>query len=105
MSDGHLFYDLLDAAIRDNVPSCLVRPQRFPRWFDEHVTSAYNDKRRAHRKYKRSGAAVNYFEFSSKRRDFKTAADLAYRNHVTKIEIDLNSYPKNLFKFVNSKTQ
>ena len=99
------FYDLLHAAIRDNVPLTKLRPQRFPRWFDDAVINAYNSKRRAHRKFKRSRADQDYFAFSHARCQFKLLADAAHLKYVHEIEDNIKVNPKKLFKFMQQKSK
>jgi hypothetical protein len=48
-----LFYDLLNAVIADNVPSARTFVSRFSHSYSEDTISAYKDKSRAHRRWKR----------------------------------------------------
>ena len=102
---NELFYDFLDAAIKDNVPTISVHPARFPRWFDDNVIQAYKAKHRAHKRYKRTGSDMDYFIFSSKRRDFKIKADFAHSAYIRNMEENLKANPRSLFSFMQSKSK
>jgi hypothetical protein len=71
-----LFYDLLNAVIADNVPAARTFVSRIPHWYSEETISAYKDKRRAHRRWKRSQQQSDYIEFSENRRLFKYKVDI-----------------------------
>ena len=99
-----LFYDLLDAVVRDSVPTIKVNTSMFPRWFSSDSISAYQDKRRAHCKWKRTSLQCDYVEFATKRTVFKNKVKSDYVQYIQNTELLLNLDPKEFFKFVCTKS-
>jgi len=98
-----LFYDLLDAVIADNVPTTKTGESRFPHWYSKDTIAAYKDKRRAHRRWKRSHLQSDYIEFSEKRRLFKYKTYMDDQLYKSNIQEALCNDPSKLFKFANNK--
>ena len=65
-----LFYDVLNAAICDHIPTVVLR-RKFPPRFDGEVKRALRDKEAAFNRRKHNRNVDTEREFHSKRRDFK----------------------------------
>ena len=64
------FYDVLDAAIRDHVPTVVLR-RGYPPWFDGEVKKALREKEMAFRRKKSNPTPDTETDFRDKRRIFK----------------------------------
>ena len=100
-SATELFYDLLNAAIADYVPT-VSRSRRLPPWFDRDVQCALRDKNLAHRLKKSQPTPEHDLAFSRARAEFKRAADSKYREYLLSLVKDFPDNPKRLWSFVKS---
>ena len=75
-----VFYGLLDAAIRDHVPTVTLR-RRFPRWFDASVRQALRENETAFNRRKRNRTHDSVREFEEKRKQFKVLSCSKYHDY------------------------
>lgn len=100
-----MFYDLLEGIISYNVPTVSPKFSTFPMWYDKDCIDAYYDKRRAHRKFKRSKLECDKVEFSVKRNVFKNIIDTAYMKYMHSLQENLCSDLRRFFHFVQTKSK
>ena len=87
------FYDLLDAAIRDHVPTVVLR-RGYPPWFDGEVKKALREKEMAFRRKKSNPTPDTETDFRDKRRIFKNMSGSKYFNYLKGMIGDFKSNPK-----------
>ena len=100
-ADTELFYELVNAAIADYVPT-VSRSRRFPPWFDRDVQCALRDKNTAHRLKKSQPSPEHDLAFSKARSEFKNAASTKYRAYLLSLVHDFRDNPKRFWSFVKS---
>ena len=93
------FYDFLDAAIRDHVPTVVLR-RRFPPWFDAPVRQALREKERAFNRSKKNRTQESVRDFEEKRKYFKTLSGSKYRNYIKGLIGDFQRNPKRFWTFL-----
>ena len=84
-SATELFYDLVDAAISDYIPT-VSRSRRFPPWFDRDVQCLLRAKNNAHRLKKSQPSPDHDLAFSRARSEFKEAASTKYRAYLLSLQ-------------------
>ena len=94
-----VFYGLLDAAIRDHVPTVTLR-RRFPPWFDASVRQALREKETAFNRRKRNRTQVSVREFEEKRKQFKVLSCTKYHDYIKGLIGDFQSNPKRFWTFL-----
>ena len=96
-----LFYDIVEAAIADHVPTVTLRG-KLPPWFDAEVRHALRAKETAHRLNKASPSPENYAIFSRARSFFKSVANSKYRAYLKSLVSDFHDNPKRFWTFIKS---
>ena len=94
-----VFYELFEAAIRDHVPTVVLR-RRFPPWFDTSVRQALREKETAFNRTKRNRTDNSVRNFEEKRKRFKTLACSKYRDYIKGLIGDFQSNPKRFWTFL-----
>ena len=94
-----VFYDVLESAIRDHIPTVTLR-RTCPPWFDADVRRALRDKKAAFRRMKRNRASESVDDFENKRRIFKKLSSDNYFEHVKGLVGDFKSNPKRYWTFL-----
>ena len=98
------FYDLLESAIADHVPTVTLR-RRLPPWFDGAVRTALRLKEAAFRRLKRSPGPSAQAHFADRRRDFKTLCCSRYSEYLRKLTDDFKTNPKRYWSFLKCITK
>ena len=93
------FYDVLDAAIRDYVPTVVLR-RGYPPWFDGEVKKALREKEMAFRRKKSYPTPDTETDFRDKRRIFKNMSSSKYFNYLKGIIGDFMSNPKRFWTYL-----
>ncbi|XP_071950870.1 uncharacterized protein [Antedon mediterranea] len=99
-----LFYDLVDAALRDLVP--IVRPKRkMPPWFDNKVRVALKNKEKCFGISKRLNTHESKHAFSVARKEFKVLMKLKYKSYMQSLSGNLKANPKRFWSWIKTKTK
>lgn len=96
-----LFYQWVDAAIADFIPTVTLK-SKFPPWFDGDVKQALREKESAHRQMKRSPTAENCAAFSDRRSRFKSIVSSKYRQYILHLVDDFKSNSKRFWSLLKS---
>ena len=96
-----LFYDLVNAAIADHVPT-VSRSRRLPPWFDRDVQRALREKNSTHRLKKSQPSPEHDRAFSRARSEFKNAASTKCCEYLLSLVHDFRDNPKRFWSFVKS---
>ena len=102
MNDAvNMFYDFLESAIRDYVPTVELR-RRFPPWYDADVRAALRAKETAFNRVKRNRTPAAASDFADKRREFKSISCAKYHQYIRGMIGDFKSNPKRWWTFLKS---
>ena len=99
-----MFYDLLDSAIADHIPTVVLR-RRVPPWFDRAVRAALRLKEAAFRRLKRNPGHASETDFADRRREFKHIANAKYSEYLVKLTDDFKTNPKRYWSFLKCVTK
>ena len=100
-----LFYALVDGAVRDYVPTVVMK-RRFPPWFDASVRRALKLKQAAFERVKRHpGDEHIQTDFARKRSDFKRLSSDSYDKYLSSLVSDFSTNPKRFWTFLKSFKQ
>ena len=97
------FYQLLESAIADHVPTVVLR-RRVPPWFDGAVRAALRLKEAAYRRFRRNPSPSTRAEFADKRRDFKSVSNNKYFEYLRNLTDDFKTNPKRYWSFLKTVT-
>ena len=95
------FYDLVNAAIADYVPTVELGA-RFPPWFDRDVKAALRRKEALFKTKKSTSSPENISAFSQARSEFKSLVNHRYRSYLMGLVSDFKSNPKRFWSFIKS---
>ena len=95
------FYDLVNAAIADYVPTVRLGT-KYPPWFDRDVRCALRDKEAAFKRKKSDPSPENFRAFSLARSAFKSLSNSKYRDYLTGLVHDFRETPKRFWSFIKS---
>ena len=98
-----IFYDILNSAIADHVPTVVLR-RRVPPWFDGAVRAALRLKEAAYRRMRRHPVDVTKTEFADRRREFKTLSSDRYYQYLRGLTADFKTNPKRYWSFLKCVT-
>ena len=98
------FYDLLNAAIADHIPTVTLR-RRLPPWFDRDVRAALRQKETAYRRLRRSPGPDSRADFAEKRRLFKSISSHRYFVYLRKLTDDFRTNSKRYWTFLKCVTK
>jgi hypothetical protein len=98
----NLFYEFLDAIIKDCVPETIIKESKYPRWFDAELISLLKVKERARRIFKKSKLIDDGQQFATARTTFKKALRRKDRAYLYTIAASLKEDLKNFFKYVKN---
>ena len=93
------FYSLLEAAIKDHIPSVTLR-RRHPPWFDGELRAALNQKEAAFRRKKKNPTPDLVRDFSEKRRLFKSMSGRKFSEYLERLVSDFKDNPKRFWSYV-----
>lgn len=96
-----LFYDFVEAAVSDHVPTVTLS-RKCPPWFDSQVRAALRDKERSFVNKKRHPTPENDLDFRSKRKIFKDLAAAKYRAYLVGLIADFKNTPKRFWSFLKA---
>ena len=93
------FYSLLEAAIKDSIPTVTFRRRHAP-WFDGELRALLAAKEAAFRRKKRNPTTDAVNDVSDKRRAFKAASSQKYREYLKQLVYDFKDNPKRFWSYV-----
>ena len=93
------FYSLLEAAIRDSIPTVTLR-RRHPPWFDGELRTALTRKEAAFRRKKRNPTPDSQRDFSEKRRVFKAMSNIKFSEYLKRLVNEFKDNPKRFWAYV-----
>ena len=96
-----MFYELLESAINDYIPTVTVR-RRCPPWYDREVKAVLRQKEAAFRRMRRNPGDESTAEFAQKRKTFKSLVSQKCYQYLAKLADDLKTNPKRYWSFVKS---
>ena len=94
-----LFYDLLNATIKDHIPLVQLK-RRYPPWFDRDLRSALAEKEAAHRRMKSNRSPQSEAVFQEKRRSFKQISSNKFYDYLSGLVDDMKTNPKRFWTFL-----
>ena len=99
------FYNILYSVLDQHVPKTAVnnRKKKYPPWFSHRIISDIKLKARCRQRWKATGDANRYVEFSRLRNKIKHDVSAAYRNYIRKAELSINENPTKFWSLVNLK--
>ena len=98
------FYGLLEAAIRDHIPTVTLK-RKHPPWFDRDLRATLALKETAYRRKKRNPCRETCEDFRDKRRDFKNLSCGKFHEYVRNLVGDFKANPKRFWSFVKCMKQ
>ena len=102
VNDGvDLFYDLVEAAVSDHVPTVSLS-RKYPPWFDREVRAALREKEKAQVAKKRHPTSEKDSDFRSKRKIFKDLAAKKYTSYLVGLIGDFKNTPKRFWSFLKA---
>ena len=93
------FYCLLEAAIRDSIPTVTLR-RRHPPWFDGELRAALTRKEAAFRRRKRNPTPDSESDFAEKRRLFKAMSGKKFSEYLGRLVSEFKDNPKRFWAYV-----
>ena len=96
-----LFYDIVFAAVTDNVPMIEIR-QKFPPWFDRTVRDLLREKEQAHKRKKADPSVANVEEHARARSAFKRATCASYSEYLLGLVGKFKENPKRYWSFIKA---
>ena len=100
------FYDVIDAVVKDNVPSVNIRDRKYPHWYDRDIICMIKEKYRWRKKYIDTGRDNNspeYKKFSNLRSEVKKYQKVLYKDYLERIATDIKENSKRFWSFAKSK--
>ena len=96
-----LFYDLVEAAISDHVPTVTLS-RKYPPWSDRNVRAALREKEEAFTAKKCHPTSEKELDFRSKGKFFKDLAASKYRSYLVGLIGDFKNTPKRFWSFLKA---
>ncbi|KAK2578449.1 hypothetical protein KPH14_012589 [Odynerus spinipes] len=81
-----LFYQHVNYAIEEFVPTRYVAPSQFPAWFSRELIRLIRFKKLSHKRYKFTSSFEDYLAFSHARAKCKSVAKLCWERYVSRAE-------------------
>ena len=96
-----VFYDFLNAAVRDCIPVVQIK-RNFPPWFDRDLRLLLREKEAAYRRLKRNRCQETSEAFRAMRARFKMSASKRYTDYLTGLTDEFKTNPKRFWSFLKS---
>ena len=100
------FYDVLNAVIKQCVPTFNVSGNKFPQWFSKDLIATIKQKEKYRRVFLNCGrdtASDAYLQFCQLRRVIKRMQKHCWKEHVTQLESYIIKCPKRFWSHVKSR--
>ena len=98
---SELFYDWVEAAVSDFIPTVVLR-NRYPPWFTGPVRHALRAKEAAYRRKRSRPSPENDRLFSEARRSYKASANASYQSYLLSLVDDFKTNSKRFWSFLKS---
>ena len=101
----NIFYENIIKIIIDHVPTLVIYPSRYPKWFPKELKTLVQKKKTAHKTYKTAFSESDYEKFSDLGRKCKTESDICYKNFIVKVKVSIFPNVKNFWHFIDHKNK
>ena len=100
------FYDVLNAVIKECVPTFNVSGNKFPHWYSKDLIATIKHKEKQRCIFLKSGRDTTsdaYMQCCQLRRDIKRMQKHCWKEYVTQLECNINNCPKRFWSHVKSR--
>ena len=102
-NDATLYmYNELDRVFSRNVPRTTPLNKSYPPWFNRRIIRDIKQKSRLWRTYRETGDDNAHRDFKSLRRKIKQELDVAHKDYLINIELQIKSNPNRFWSHINN---
>ena len=101
------FYDIINAVIKDSIPTFKLNGRAYPQWYSKELISLVREKEKSRRAFLKCGRDVTssiYKTFCCLRRKIKQMQKRCHAEHICKLEREINTHVKRFWSHVKSKS-
>lgn len=97
-----IFYEILSQGISQFIPAVKLRNKNYPCYLSAQTIVCLKEKLKYHKRWKTYKETRDYIQFSNLRRRSKYLMDLDYKNYISSCEQNIQTQPKNFWKFISN---
>nr|CAH7749762.1 unnamed protein product [Callosobruchus chinensis] len=96
-------YEKIYETLDKHVPRYKNFKHKYPSWYTSEVINIVKQKAKVHKKFKKSGDAIHYLEFTRLRRKFKQKPAKAYKKYLETVQDLIKEDPTAFWSFIHNK--